>query len=625
MSHFIYPIWGPWSSGMLRACWQGAIAVAAGWAICRLARLPAALKCWIWRAVYLKLILALIWVGPVRLPVWRADSSAQVDASVAPIETESMGAAIAVSAKSTPAPRLGFGQNAPRFDWRAVLLGLWLAGVLACAAHVCRRWAGARSDRRGCEKLNDDGVLGSYRRVARLCQVARPPPLMVCVRGGSPRLVGLLHPMIVLPASLLETTRRPELDLLLAHELAHYKRRDLWWAWLALLGRMLFWFHPAVWLAERQWRLSEEIACDHAALSALGASTGAYARMLLNVATQFGRPVHSPVAIGVVESATTLKRRLIAMRKIPSWSRSGRMSVGLVLAAAAVIAIVPWRLVAQQAERDGNRAQPETAIAAAGPSSRPAIHPPLHTRDEFQREAADHNTVHGTWVYDNVVMGLVECPSADVSTSAAGVVREVRSAEGQHVNKGEPLFVLDNTRARAVCAEAEAEYKKADINYQRLTRLKKDNAVSSSDVDLATADRQIAAERLEIAQKDLNETQIVSPMTGVVSRLSTVPGRVVNRGALLAQVMDVEHPSVRFDADSAQYPYLQVGQKVRVLYGHTSDHSVPATISFLPPTVDASSGTLRVGATIEDPDHRLRPGMAVKVDLQLYREEDLRH
>lgn len=313
------------------------------------------------------------------------------------------------------------------------------------------------------------------------------------------------------------------------------------------------------------------------------------------------------------------------MRKIPTWSRRARRSLGLALVAAAVIAIVPWRLVAQQAQGDGNRGRGEADVAAGGPSSRPAVHPPLHTHDEIDRGAADHNTSHGIWFYDNVVMGRIECPFADVAAGSPGIIVEVRCTEGQDVKQGDPLFAMDDARSRASLQEAEAELKKADINYRRLMGLKRDNAVSPGDVDVAAADRDIAMARLAIAKRELDQTRIRCPMSGVVTKCLTAPGQVVNRGNLLAQIMNVEKLSVAFNVDSAQYPYLRVGQKVRVLSDPAADHPLLATISFLSPVVDQATGKSRVKATIEGADHRPRPGSTVKVDLQFYPEEDLRH
>src|SRR5437879_3200793 len=61
---------GFWSGPMLRACWQGGLALAVVWALCRLSpRTPPRLRCWLWRLAYLKLLLALFWITPVDLPV----------------------------------------------------------------------------------------------------------------------------------------------------------------------------------------------------------------------------------------------------------------------------------------------------------------------------------------------------------------------------------------------------------------------------------------------------------------------------------------------------------------------------------------------------------------------------
>ena len=57
-----------WAGAMLRACWQGALAVLLAWALSRIfSNAPAALKAWLWRLAYLKLLLALVWSTPIQL------------------------------------------------------------------------------------------------------------------------------------------------------------------------------------------------------------------------------------------------------------------------------------------------------------------------------------------------------------------------------------------------------------------------------------------------------------------------------------------------------------------------------------------------------------------------------
>src|SRR5215218_5522485 len=61
---------GVWAAGVVRASWQGGIALAAVWAGGRLLPgVPAAAKCWAWRVAYLKLLVALVWATPLDLPV----------------------------------------------------------------------------------------------------------------------------------------------------------------------------------------------------------------------------------------------------------------------------------------------------------------------------------------------------------------------------------------------------------------------------------------------------------------------------------------------------------------------------------------------------------------------------
>ena len=59
-----------WSESLLRASWQGCLAIAAVWVLVRCHRkLPPRVACWAWRLADLKLIVALIWATPLLLPM----------------------------------------------------------------------------------------------------------------------------------------------------------------------------------------------------------------------------------------------------------------------------------------------------------------------------------------------------------------------------------------------------------------------------------------------------------------------------------------------------------------------------------------------------------------------------
>ena len=101
---------------------------------------------------------------------------------------------------------------------------------------------------------------------------------------NQPITFGWLRPIIVLPASLL-TAQSPEvLDAVLAHELAHIRRYDLWVNTLQRVIESVLFFHPVVWRISRRVREERELCCDDIAVSLTGEPI-AYATALERVAS----------------------------------------------------------------------------------------------------------------------------------------------------------------------------------------------------------------------------------------------------------------------------------------------------------------------------------------------------
>ena len=84
-----------------------------------------------------------------------------------------------------------------------------------------------------------------------------------------------------------------------------------------------FFFHPLVWLANWEFRLTQEVVCDELAVLASDAKPVEYGQMLLGIANaRHSGPCRGPAAVCVVESCKTLKRRLTAMKHFAHVSRT---------------------------------------------------------------------------------------------------------------------------------------------------------------------------------------------------------------------------------------------------------------------------------------------------------------
>ena len=180
-----------------------------------------------------------------------------------------------------------------------------------------------------------------------------------------PGVCGIRRPKLVLPKRVVEALTDQELEAVLMHELAHVRRRDnlvsLFQSWLGCV----FWFHPVVWLINRQLLVERERACDEEVLLH-APNCQEYLSSLLKV---FRSSLGEKLAGASLITGSNLKRRIDHMRSHVSrkssvaWHRL--MISGFVLAwIVSAIATVPANqevLVAQQGPESSKAATPSRA------------------------------------------------------------------------------------------------------------------------------------------------------------------------------------------------------------------------------------------------------------------------
>ncbi|MBB6050106.1 M56 family metallopeptidase [Armatimonas rosea] len=325
----------PWAEGMFRACWQGALAVGMVWCLCRLSPcLPAATRALLWWLVCLKALLSLVTTGPLKLavlpaaPVPSAATAVLTPVAVQAVSVKALPPFTSISPSSSirQAPSVPL----PRPSLSSILFALWLTGVLALLALVGLE---RRAVRRLAAQARPCDAVTPLREIARALGLAASPPLLVSERANSSLVMGLWRPKVVLcQADLLRLTQS-ELGAVLAHELAHIRRRDLLAGMLPNLARLVFFFDPFVWLACREYDLAREAACDAEALRVSGMAPADYGRLLLKLSLPSPplTPTAGIVTLGVASpDSLLLRRRLEGLRRSGGLPRGGASLVLLV-------------------------------------------------------------------------------------------------------------------------------------------------------------------------------------------------------------------------------------------------------------------------------------------------------
>jgi beta-lactamase regulating signal transducer with metallopeptidase domain len=91
------------------------------------------------------------------------------------------------------------------------------------------------------------------------------PALAVVKQNVMPKVIGLVRPTILLPASAITGLSQDELELILVHELAHIRRHDMWVNLVQRLAEALLFFNPALWYLSRRISTLREYCCDEMA------------------------------------------------------------------------------------------------------------------------------------------------------------------------------------------------------------------------------------------------------------------------------------------------------------------------------------------------------------------------
>jgi beta-lactamase regulating signal transducer with metallopeptidase domain len=275
--------------------------------------------------------------------------------------TEETPAPEPVDARDNPAP---VGPELP--SWRVLVVAAWLGGSVCWYTVAALRVGRFRRLLRHARAAPEE-VQQQARRVAVSLRLRRCPLACFVPAPVSPLLWALVGPpRLLLPEALWKTLTEQQRGTLLAHELAHLRRRDHWVRWLELVVLGLYWWHPVVWWARRELREAEEQCCDAWVLWALPDAAEAYARALLETLAFLSRSRPSlPVGASGAGRVYLLKRRLtMILRGSTSQALGWPGFLALLLLGAVLLPLLPtW---AQRAPET-----PTEPLTAEEPAGRP--------------------------------------------------------------------------------------------------------------------------------------------------------------------------------------------------------------------------------------------------------------
>jgi membrane fusion protein (multidrug efflux system) len=222
------------------------------------------------------------------------------------------------------------------------------------------------------------------------------------------------------------------------------------------------------------------------------------------------------------------------------------------------------------------------------------------------------------WVPTLSAVGSISAvQGAVVSSELGGVVSQIAFENGGTAKKGDLLVHLDASAEEAQLKSAEADLELAHADLQRSRDLVSRKVISKAEIDAAESKFKQKEGSVEQMRSMIAKKTVRAPFDGQLGIRQVNIGQMINPGQQVVPLTSLDPVFADFALPQQYLGQLKPGLEVHVttdaLPGRVFDGKVTAINSM----VDSSTRNITLQATLENPDHALRPGMFAKAEVAL--------
>ena len=407
----------------------------------------------------------------------------------------------------------------------------WLLGVAILSTRLAIGFGATLWIRVNVKPLSDEfeqrvRILGD-----RLTVDARQR-VFACVRVGQAVAVGFIRPVVLIPASWLTQLTPQMIEAIIAHELAHVRRWDLWVNLVQRIIETLLFYHPAVWWLSSRIRLEREMCCDEIAAACFDRVL--YARSLESVAKIGQGNLLMAISINSGRKMKMLNRIRYLLGLAHADAAGNWWAVGFVAMILPFAAAVAFSLFAV--------ATPSVATADNDSAKSKAIEKIVAIR--LQAKAVT--------VTEQYVCQIHSSRHIDVRSLETGYLKAIPIKEGQTVKAGDLMFEIVPVLYKARLDAEMAERDLAQLELNSTKKLADQKGVSQDEVKLFMAKLAKAQAKVDLAEAEFNFTKVRAPFDGIVNLLKDA-GSLAKEGEILATLSDNSVVRVYFNVPETRY------------------------------------------------------------------------
>lgn len=209
---------------------------------------------------------------------------------------------------------------------------------------------------------------------------------------------------------------------------------------------------------------------------------------------------------------------------------------------------------------------------------------------------------------------------ARIYASIPEAVVELPVAEGNNVQAGQPVIVLDKEGRASQLRQGEAIYKDAMDNFQKMSRLYEQGAISEQTYNNLKTGLDVAKANYEAARQ---QVELTSPISGILTDLTVNIGQYVPLGVPLATIAQVDKMRMTIYVDGRSASFLKNGQPAQITAETLKHTPFEGRVTEVARSADPDTRLYRVELQIENSDHRLTPGMFARANITVEELENI--
>lgn len=203
-----------------------------------------------------------------------------------------------------------------------------------------------------------------------------------------------------------------------------------------------------------------------------------------------------------------------------------------------------------------------------------------------------------------------------------GRIQSLLVKEGDRVKKGTLLATLEDNEQKAQVDLATAAHEQAVRDFERGQQLQNEKVISQAEYDRLEAEMKIKKGQRDLAQAQWENTQIVSPIDGIVAEKIAEVGEVTSPVTEIQtssktgvfKLYDPHHLQVEMDIAEADIGKIQMGQKALVHLDAAKGKVYAAHVEEIMPIAVRQKATVKVKVRLEEPDEIVKPEMSAKIN-----------